>query len=111
MGNSFSEEDLAGKSVIVPDLAGLTPEQVTKELKNIGLTAKRIGTENTVTQQIPQAGQSVPGGSEILVYFGEAAQARTVEVPDFTGMNRQQASDAAGTLGLYVLVTGNQEIS
>ena len=28
-------------------------------------------------------------------------------MPDFAGMNRQQASDAAGLLGLYILVTGN----
>jgi formate C-acetyltransferase len=27
------------------------------------------------------------------------------------GMTRQQASDAAGTLGLYILVTGNTEVS
>ena len=26
-------------------------------------------------------------------------------------MNRQQASDAAGALGLYILVTGNAEVS
>ena len=32
-------------------------------------------------------------------------------MPDFLGMNRQQASDAAGTLGLYVLVTGNGDLS
>ena len=32
-------------------------------------------------------------------------------MPDFLGMNRQQAADAAGALGLYILVTGNQEIS
>ena len=32
-------------------------------------------------------------------------------MPDFVGLNRQQASDAAGALGLYVLVTGNDEIS
>ena len=36
---------------------------------------------------------------------------RSVTVPDFSGMNRQQAADAAGQLGLYVLITGNQEIS
>jgi len=34
-----------------------------------------------------------------------------VEVPDFSGMNRQQASDAAGELGLYILATGNREIA
>ena len=34
-----------------------------------------------------------------------------VTVPDFTGMNRQQASQAAGKLGLFVNATGNQEES
>ena len=111
ISQTFSEENLAGKSIIVPDLTGMTTDQLKKELKAIGLTAKQIGTEETVTQQIPQAGQTVPGGSEILVYFGETAMERTVEVPDFTGMNRQEAADTAGALGLYVLVTGNQEVS
>ena len=34
-----------------------------------------------------------------------------VQVPDFTGMNRAQAAAAAGELGLYVLMTGNDGIS
>ena len=33
------------------------------------------------------------------------------EVPDFSGMNRQQASDTAGKAGLYILVAGNDQIS
>ena len=47
----------------------------------------------------------------MLLYFGEDPQSRTVEVPDFTGMNRQQADAAAGKLGLYILVSGNQSLS
>ena len=45
------------------------------------------------------------------MYLGEEAPEETVEVPDFAGMNRQQAADAAGKLGIYILVTGNDEIS
>ena len=70
-----------------------------------------IISETTVTGQIPAPGQPVPGGSQILLYLGEDSEQRMVKVPDFTGMNRQQASDAAGKLGLYILVTGNDEIS
>lgn len=33
-----------------------------------------------------------------------------VTVPDFAGMNRQQAADAAGKLGLYVYVAGNTQL-
>ena len=41
------------------------------------------------------------------ILFTKTDASRLVTVPDFTGMTRQQASDAAGLLGLYILVTGN----
>ena len=53
----------------------------------------------------------IPGNSEMLVYLGEDPEERTVQVPDFIGMNRKQAADAAGKLGLYILVKGNSEVS
>jgi len=31
-------------------------------------------------------------------------------VPDFTGMNRSQAQEAAGKAGLYILVSGNTSL-
>ena len=84
---------------------------VQKLLNEQNLTALFSGSDETVTGQIPAAGQSISGGSQMIVYFGDEAEVRTVEVPDFAGMNRQQAADAAGKLGLYILVTGNSEIS
>ena len=47
----------------------------------------------------------------MLVYLGEDMPEITVKVPDFSGMNRAQASEAAGKLGLSILITGNTEIS
>ena len=108
---TFSEEELAGQEVVMEDLTGLTREEAEQRLKGLGLTASFIGSEEQVTGQLPAAGQTVPGGSQVLVYLGEEAGEEPVTVPDFTGMNRQQASDAAGKLGLYILVTGNMEIS
>ena len=107
----FSEDEIAGKTIVLEDLTGLTREEAEKLLKNQSLTAVFSGDAETVTGQIPAPGQPVPGGSQILLYLGEDSEQRMVKVPDFTGMNRQQASDAAGKLGLYILVTGNDEIS
>ena len=107
----YSQEDAAGQLFVMEDLTGLSAEEAAKLLQDRTLTARFSGEGDTVTGQIPAAGQSVPGGSQVLVYLGEAPEEDTVTVPDFTGMNRQQASDAAGRLGLYIQVAGNPEVS
>ena len=108
---SYGPEDVAGKSVVLEDMTGMTKKEAEKLLKSQLLTARCVGYGETVSGQIPAAGDSVPGGSEVLLYFGEEPEERMVEVPDFRGMNRQQASDLAGSLGLYILVAGNDSVS
>ncbi len=107
---NYSEEDAAGREIVVEDFTGMPLEQAQKKLKELGLTAQMIGTGETVVAQLPAAGNVVPGNSQILLYLEEEPEARTVTVPDFTGMTRQQASDAAGLLGLYILVSGNSSL-
>ena len=107
----FPEGDVAGKTVIMENFVGFSRKEAEKRLKDQSLTARFIGEGDTVTGQIPAAGEVVPGGSEVLLYLGEETQNTAVIVPDFTGMNRQKASDAAGKLGIYILVTGNDRVS
>ena len=108
---SFSPGEEGGKEIVLEKYIDLTQKDAESKLKRIGLSAKFAGTGDTVTAQIPDAGQTVPGGSQILLYRGETPEDESGAVPDFTGMNRQQASDTAGRLGLYILVTGNDAIS
>ena len=108
---SFNEGEVAGKTVVLEDMTGMTAKQAEKALKEATLSARLIGTGDTVTGQIPAAGEAVPGGSQVLLYLGEELAEELVTVPDFAGMNRQQASDAAGALGLYILPKGNLDIS
>ncbi len=108
---TFSETDPAGLEIVMEDLTNLTVQDAERKLKDMGLQAKISGTGETVTGQIPAAGQTVPGGSEVLLYLEQVPETAQVTVPDFTGMNRQQAADAAGALGLYVLVSGNADVS
>ncbi len=108
---SFSEDDIAGQTVVLDDFSDMTPSEAEKLLKNQNLSAKIIGDGETVTAQIPAPGETVSGGSQVLLYLGAEIDNRMVKVPDFTGMTRQQASDMAGTLGLYILVSGNQDIA
>ncbi len=107
---NFTEDDLQGQKIIMPQLQGMTQKEAEKALKELGLTMKALGSQETATGQIPAAGQVIPGGSQVIVYFGDTPQERTAKVPDFTGMTRQQAADEAGRLGLYILVKGNNSL-
>jgi len=99
--------DESGQLICVEDMAGLSANEAQAQLKTLGFTAQIIGDAETVTSQIPAAGTAIPYGSEVLLYFGEENVPQPVQVPDFTGLTRQQASDTAGKLGLYIQVTGN----
>ena len=107
----FSEKDPASKTVVLEDLTGFSQKDAEKYLKSGSLSAIMIGQGDTVTGQIPGPGESVPGGSQVLLYLGEMPEQTWVKVPDFSGMNRAQANDTAGKLGLRILVSGNSEIS
>ena len=108
---TFSEEDAASRTIVLEDLTGFSEKDAEKYLKSVSLSAKIIGCGDVVTAQIPAPGESVPGGSQVLLYMGEEPDTSQVQVPDFTGMNRAQASEAAGKLGLYILITGNTDIA
>ncbi|MBQ7341040.1 MAG: PASTA domain-containing protein [Oscillospiraceae bacterium] len=108
---AYSPDDAAGRIVVLEDYEGLTVTEAQKKLKSQGITATVEGQGETITAQLPAAGQSVPGDSQILLFLEDGPETENVTVPDFTGMNRQQASDTAGQLGLYVHVVGNTDIS
>ena len=99
--------DDSGRLISVETYEGLTAKEAEEKLEALGLTADFVGEESIVTSQIPAPGTAIPSGSHVLLYLGETAGSTQVEVPDFSGMTRQQASDTAGKLGLYIQVTGN----
>ena len=99
--------DASGQMISVENLEDLTSKEAQNRLQALGLTGKCIGDGELVTGQIPAAGTSIPYGSEVLLYLGEEITQAPVTVPNFLGMTRQQASDAAGKLGLYIKITGN----
>ena len=108
--HNYTEEDAAGKTVVVEDYTGLSAKEANALLKKQGITALFQGADEKITGQIPAAGQIVPGDSQIILYFGDTQAASYTEVPDFVGMNRSQAREAAGKAGLYILVSGNMSV-
>ena len=111
VSRSYSASDAAGTLYVMEDLTGKTADEAKKILAGQYLKATVIGSGDTVTGQIPAAGTRIAGNSQVLLYMGEDVPTDLISVPDFAGMNRQQASDAAAKLGLYILVKGNDSLS
>ena len=108
---NYTEEDAAGREMILQDWTGETRKNAEKALKALGLTARVIGDGETVTGQIPAAGETVSGDSQVLLYCGETPEAEDVTVPDFLGMDRMKAAQAAQDAGVNLLILGNTDIS
>lgn len=106
---NYTPEELPGQQISVPDLTGLSKKEAEKSLKELGLLAAFRGEGPQVLGQIPAAGQTLPGESQVLVYLESPEEPGTVTVPDFLGKNKAQAAALAGPLGLYILPTGNPE--
>ncbi|MGN0999337.1 MAG: penicillin-binding transpeptidase domain-containing protein, partial [Faecousia sp.] len=65
------ERSVEGEAFSMPDFTGMTEKEVKAALKEGKITLAAIGDGETVTGQLPAAGQSVLPGSEVLVYLGE----------------------------------------
>ena len=100
-------DEATWQTVTVEDMTGLTAEEAQRQLKDTGLAAHCSGSEPVVTAQLPTPGTQLPTGSQIILYFGKAGEEEPVTVPDLMGLSRQQASDTAGKLGLYIESKGN----
>ena len=111
VSRSYAEDDPAGTTVTIPDLTGLTKKEAEKTLADAGIEILPVGEEETVTAQLPSSGQTIQGGSQILVYFGEEASREAVTVPDFYGMTVAQANEAAANAGLCLLTSGNPDLT
>ena len=109
--HNYAEEDAAGKIVVLEDMVGMCNKEAQQLLKEQGLTCVTKGDADTVTDQLPAPGQTVAGDSQVILYLGEEADDEQVTVPGFAGMTRQQANDAAGKLGLYIIPKGNDDVT
>ena len=107
----LSDEDPSLKQLVMEDYTGMVLRDAEEKLASLGLEVKTVGEGDTVLGQVPASGQIVPGGIQVILYLQDGPGSRGVTVPDFFGMDRREAEAVAGELGLFVLVTGNSEVS
>ena len=99
----------ANADVLVPNLSGLNLADATSALQKNSLTLRTVGDGGTVTGQIPAAGASIPGGSQVVLYMGEAVPTDQVQVPSVIGLTAEQARQKLADAGLYMRASGAAE--
>jgi stage V sporulation protein D (sporulation-specific penicillin-binding protein) len=84
-------------------LVNCTLSQAAESLKDSSLSYRTIGQGDTVTDQLPVAGTSIAGDSQIILYLGGAEISPNTEtVPELTGMSYSAARDKLSSLGLFI---------
>ena len=102
----YTEEEASLADVSVPDLTGMTAQEAKEALAEKNLTFRSQGDEEVVTDQVPAAGATIPGGSEMILYFGEEQPDTEVIVPDVVGKDAETANQILTDQGLYMKIIG-----
>ena len=110
VAKQYTPEELSGADTTVPLLTMHYLDYAESVLKQNNLTCRVVGEGDVITGQIPAAGATIPGGSQVVLYMGEEkVPTEQVEVPDLEGMSPEKAKAALNELGLYLRATGAVE--
>ena len=113
---TLNDTQTSNADVQMPRIVGLSTGEAAAVLEKAGLRHRSIGDGERVTDQLPAAGETLAGGTEVIVYRGASPSQETETMPDLSGMSYEQARDTLSYYGLYlrtnspVLPSGNQRV-
>lgn len=111
MKSDASSEKIAKsmlKSVVVPDVRGVTVLDAENKLKEMNLVTEAEGSGQYVVGMSPKPGESVKEGSKItLKISNQNNYEKTVIVPDVTGMSEESVKQVFENLGLKAEFDGS----
>lgn len=102
----YTEQEQSSRSVLMPDLTGMSFSEAEAVLKKLGMSCASSGSASAVTDQVPAAGSVVASNTKAILYLGTLKPDKQVTVPDLHGMTLSAARNTLQGLGLYVHVSG-----
>jgi len=98
----LSEEELANMDVTMPMLVEKELYDAVATLDDAGLRYRTIGSGSRVTAQLPEAGQRIARGTQVILYIDAEPSEELEIMPDLSGMSYEQARDTLSWYGLYI---------
>ncbi|MCI9555608.1 MAG: PASTA domain-containing protein [Lawsonibacter sp.] len=102
----YSAGESAAVDVFTPRVTGQALSNAEDILRDKDLRYRTVGSGETVTSQIPAAGASVPSGSTVILYLGDAVPDATNTVPDVTGQSYESAKNRLENAGFFMRASG-----
>ena len=102
----YNADESAAVDVAMPKVTGKSLDEAKKDLEKKNLKCRTIGEGDTVSRQVPAANTSIPGGSTVILYLGDAAPEASGEVPDVTGMTYEKARSTLEKAGFFMRASG-----
>ena len=102
----YSADESAAVDVSMPKVTGMSLDNAESALKKKNLKFRTIGEGDAVSRQVPAASTSIPGGSTVILYLGDAAPEKSAAVPDVTGMTYEGARNALEKAGFFMRASG-----
>ncbi|MEY8403635.1 penicillin-binding transpeptidase domain-containing protein [Oscillospiraceae bacterium 44-34] len=102
----YNADESAAVDVSTPKVTGKSLADAEADLNKKNLKFRTIGEGSTVSRQVPAAGTSIPGGSTVILYLGDAVPEESAAVPDVTGMTYEAAKAALEKKGFFMRASG-----
>lgn len=105
---TYTAEEQAKMDAVVPWVVGFLSMKADSYLAVVNFKSKFVGDttgEATVTATVPYAGSTIPKGSTVVVYMGDA-EMEYGTVPNVIGMSALEANEAITNAGFNIKLTG-----
>ena len=103
----YSSSDMATLDVKTPTLIGKTVAEAKEEIEAKELEVRVIGDGDTVTAQIPPAGQNIPQGGTVVITTESDAEIPMTTVPNVVNMSPSEANKAIVNARLNIRYEGS----
>lgn len=103
----YDETEADRREVSTPRIIDMTKDEAAAAAESAGLTYRFLGEGDTVSDQVPSAGQKVPIDSQMIIYLGDRTKTtEPVTVPNLVGRAPEEVEAILTNNNLYLRRTG-----
>lgn len=102
----YTTEESAAVIITTPKAVGYYLSDAISRVESKGLKYRTVGEGDVVTSQVPAANASIPGGSTVILYLGDAKPDEATTVPNVVGLGYEAAKNKLEAAGLFMRAVG-----